>query len=109
MRDPVGSAGGTINVGGINGDDSYAVTPNFGGCVDIWAPGTNLRSDWIGSTTAADTRSGTSYAAPYVTGAVALLLGTAQFTATRPGQLAAAVSAQIDADATQGKITPPAR
>jgi subtilisin family serine protease len=103
--DPVSAAGGTINVGAVNADDSYWTSSDFGGCVDIWAPGTNLQTDSFESNSAAHTDSGTSFAAPLVSGAVAMLLGTGQFASVPPNQLAAQVAAQIDANATLGQIT----
>jgi subtilisin family serine protease len=103
--EPVGSAGGTINVGALNSNDSYASYSDFGGCVDIWAPGTDIQSDSWESPTATRTETGTSFAAPYVTGAVAVLLGTGQFAGVPANQLVAQVAAQIDANATLGQIT----
>lgn len=102
---PVGAAAGSINVGAINENASYSPSSNFGRCVTIWAPGTDLQTDTIGSPTAVTTASGTSFAAPYVTGAVAALLGTSRFAGVPRNQLTAAVSAQIDANATQDLIT----
>lgn len=57
---------------------------DFGPCVKIWAPSWSITSDTIEKTDpsvhdAIDTDTGTSRAAPAVTGAVALLLDTAQF------------------------------
>jgi len=42
--------------------------------IDCWAPGTNILSAWIGSPTATNILSGTSMAAAYVTGVVAVIL-----------------------------------
>src|SRR3546814_4777512 len=50
-------------------DTSYS---NYGSCVDLFAPGTNITSAWNTSSTATNTISGTSMATPHVTGAVAL-------------------------------------
>src|SRR5205814_7201266 len=100
-NNPIGAAGATINVGAVNPDDSYATYSNFGGCVDVWAPGTQIESDTWTSDTAVAKASGTSFAAPYVTGAVATLQGTGQFALATPAQLAT----QLDANASQGKIT----
>ena len=50
------------------------VASNVGSCVDIWAPGANILSASTRSSVASDYRSGTSQAAPYVAGGVALFL-----------------------------------
>ena len=47
---------------------------NYGSCVKIWSPGTNIQSASHLSDSATEFRSGTSQAAPFVAGAIALLL-----------------------------------
>lgn len=54
--------------------DNKASFSNYGSCVDIWAPGTNILSAYLGSTTQLGTMSGTSMATPQVAGAMALVL-----------------------------------
>ncbi|HEY0553568.1 MAG TPA: Ig-like domain-containing protein, partial [Thermoanaerobaculia bacterium] len=48
---------------------------NYGSAIDIWAPASNIVSASRASSTAICTLSGTSMAAPHVTGAAAILLG----------------------------------
>lgn len=64
-----------ITVGATDNKDALASFSNTGSCVDISAPGVNITSSWIGSSnTAVSTISGTSMAAPHVSGAAALEL-----------------------------------
>jgi len=65
--------------------DSRSSFSNYGPCVHIFAPGTNIQSAWIGSNTATNTISGTSMACPHVAGLSATLLGVN--TAMTPVQL----------------------
>ncbi|XP_072046371.1 uncharacterized protein [Amphiura filiformis] len=55
--------------------DVRASFSNYGECVDIFAPGVDILSTWIGSPDATNTISGTSMACPHVTGALCVLLG----------------------------------
>jgi aqualysin 1 len=69
-----GGASASFTVGAAENGGSYASFSNFGSCVAIVAPGVNLRSAWIGSSSATETLSGTSMAAPVTAGVVALYL-----------------------------------
>ncbi|KAI9303047.1 peptidase S8/S53 domain-containing protein [Cunninghamella echinulata] len=61
-------------VGSIDNADKLSYFSSYGTCVDINAPGSNIKSDYIGSTTATTIMSGTSMASPHVAGVAALLI-----------------------------------
>ncbi|MGH3390930.1 MAG: S8 family peptidase, partial [Actinomadura sp.] len=66
------SAGWVQAVGATDSGDYRKSWSSYGGCVDIHAPGSNIWSAYIGSTTATKALSGTSMASPYVAGVAAL-------------------------------------
>jgi len=78
-----------ITVAATDSSDARASYSDVGPCVDIWAPGTNIVSDWNTSSTATNTLSGTSMATPHVVGTAALYL-TGHPSAT-PAEVAAAL------------------
>jgi subtilisin family serine protease len=63
-----------ITVGATSISNWRSIYSNYGKCVDIFAPGTNITSAWNRNDSATSTISGTSMAAPHVTGVVALYL-----------------------------------
>ncbi|KAL8936233.1 MAG: hypothetical protein Q9211_004279 [Gyalolechia sp. 1 TL-2023] len=63
-----------VTVGASTLADERAFFSNFGKCNDIFAPGLNILSTWIGSETATNTISGTSMASPHIAGLLAYLL-----------------------------------
>lgn len=63
-----------ITVGSTTESDARSGFSNFGACVDIWAPGSNIVSVGIFSDTARRSLSGTSMACPHVSGGAALIL-----------------------------------
>ena len=69
-----GSAPAALTVGATTSVDEQSSFSNFGGCVDIYAPGTSIYSATNSGNNAFGTASGTSMAAPHVAGAVALYL-----------------------------------
>jgi hypothetical protein len=94
-----GTVNGVISTNASTITDARSSFSNFGTCTDIFAPGSNITSAWIGSNTATTTISGTSMASPHVAGAAALYLGN------NPSMTPAQVEAAMKADATTGKIT----
>lgn len=56
--------------------DTRATFSNHGTCVDVFAPGQNIKSAWIGSDNAYNTISGTSMASPHAAGLAALILAS---------------------------------
>lgn len=91
-----------VTVGATQSNDARASYSNFGTCVDIFAPGTSITSDWIGSSnTATNTISGTSMATPHVAGVLALHLSI-------DNSLSPAASKDwVTSTATPGKVTSP--
>lgn len=67
-------ASSAITVAATTSSDARASFSNYGSCVDIFAPGQSITSDWIGSSTATNTISGTSMASPHVAGVAAQYL-----------------------------------
>lgn len=63
-----------ITVAATDSTDTRASYSNYGSCVDIFAPGSQINSSWIGSNTATKVLNGTSMATPHVVGVVAEML-----------------------------------
>jgi subtilisin family serine protease len=95
---PAGVAA-AITVGATDVNDKRAYFSNYGKCVDLFAPGVNIRSSIAASNTATASWSGTSMAAPMVAGAAALILDAS------PGYSPGQVRNYLVARATTGKVT----
>jgi len=71
------SADDVLSVGstdiGVADDDVRSYFSNYGPCVDIFGPGSDITAAWIGTPTSVRTISGTSMASPHVAGIAALL------------------------------------
>ncbi|MCU1589741.1 MAG: putative subtilase-family protease [Frankiales bacterium] len=90
-----------ITVSATDRTDTRPAWANYGRCVDLFAPGVDVPSDWATGDSATQTLSGTSMAAPHVAGAAARYLSTHR-TATPAavrGYLTHAATAGIVADA----------
>jgi subtilisin family serine protease len=68
------SAPDACTVAASTDEDEKASFSNFGSGVDVFAPGQDVKSAWIGSSGAVRTISGTSMAAPHVAGLAAYLI-----------------------------------
>merc|ERR1719437_369977 len=64
-----------VTVGSTDSTDRRSYFSNYGSCVDIWAPGSDVVSLLHTSDTGTTSKSGTSMACPHVSGAAALVLG----------------------------------
>jgi subtilisin family serine protease len=92
-------AADAITVGATTVNNVRAGYSNFGTCVNIVAPGTDITSAWSTSDGSSRTISGTSMACPHVSGVAAL-----EFEGNK-GATTAAIRAKIIANAQKGKIT----
>ncbi|KAI1614030.1 cerevisin [Exophiala viscosa] len=63
-----------VTVGASTLADERAYFSNYGTCTDIFAPGYNVLSAWIGSKYATNSISGTSMASPHICGLLAYFL-----------------------------------
>jgi subtilisin family serine protease len=87
-----------ITVGATANNDSRADYSNFGSCLDVFAPGSNVTSAWNGSDSQTHTISGTSMAAPHVAGVVAQRLQAS------PTATPSAVASWLTGNATTGLV-----
>lgn len=92
------SAEGAITVGATDNTDSLSSYSNWGSCVDILAPGSNILSCGNSNDFAEATMSGTSMACPHVAGLVANYLGE------NPDASSAQVKSYLDSSSTPDVI-----
>ncbi|GAA0205752.1 hypothetical protein GCM10009123_11500 [Kangiella japonica] len=90
-------AANAITVGSTTSSDSRSSFSNYGNCLDIFAPGSNIKSAWHNGGT--NTISGTSMAAPHVAGAAALYLQN------NPSATPSQVTNHITSNASSGKVS----
>ncbi|WP_027482832.1 S8 family peptidase [Deinococcus pimensis] len=92
-------ASGVITVASSTSSDARSSFSNWGSCVELFAPGSSIKSAWYTNDTATNTISGTSMASPHVAGAAALYLQG------NPGASPATVRSAIISQTTQGVIS----
>jgi len=88
-----------ITVGATTNQDHRANYSNYGKRLDVFAPGSNITSDWYSSNTATATASGTSMASPHVAGLAAILR------AIYTGENVSQITNRILNKATTNKVT----
>ncbi|MEU6766074.1 S8 family peptidase [Streptomyces sp. NPDC046853] len=88
-----------VTVGATDVKDAKASFSNWGGSLDLFAPGVDITSAWNTNDSATDTISGTSMASPHAAGAAALYL------ADHPSATPAEVSKALAGQAATGKVT----
>lgn len=90
-----------ITVGSTTSTDARSSFSNFGSCLDLFAPGSSIRSAWYTGDTVFNTISGTSMAAPLVAGIAA------RYLQNNPTASPATVASAINSSATTGVVTSP--
>ncbi|TID17502.1 subtilisin-like protein [Venturia nashicola] len=77
LTDPASSGGANgraISVGSIGMKNVVSLFSNTGACTDIYAPGEDIVSTWIGGDSVINPDNGTSMATPHVSGIIAYLM-----------------------------------
>lgn len=90
--------GAALTLGATTNTDNRASYSNWGTCLDLFAPGSNIKSAWYTGDAATVTISGTSMAAPHVAGVAALYLQG------NPSAAPASVANALAANATSGVV-----
>ena len=88
-----------LTVGATTRQDQRSSFSNFGACVDLFAPGSDITSAWYQSDTQTASLNGTSMAAPHAAGAAALYLGA------NPSATPGAVNVALVDDTVTGAIS----
>ncbi len=94
-------AANALTAGSTTSTDARSSFSNFGTCLDIFAPGSSITSDYIGSNSATAILSGTSMASPHVAGVAAL------YRSFNPTHTAAQVASALITNATPNVVTNP--
>ncbi|HEX5586776.1 MAG TPA: S8 family serine peptidase [Acidimicrobiia bacterium] len=90
-----------LTIGATTITDARASYSNFGTCLDLFAPGSAITSDWYTSDTGTNTISGTSMASPHVAGIAA------RYLQGHPAASPASVATALVAAATPNVVTDP--
>lgn len=103
------AAENAITVGATGLSDDRAYFSNYGKCVDIFAPGVNIQSTYMGTKHAITTMSGTSMASPHVCGLLTYYLSLQPSTDSEYSVKGAVTPAQLKKNlisfGTEGIIT----
>jgi subtilisin family serine protease len=94
-----GRVSGAITVGASDQSDTRASFSNYGECIDLFAPGVGIESDYYDGDTSIRSLSGTSMASPHVAGIVALFLEN------HPNASPATVQDSLKAYSTKGVVS----
>jgi subtilisin family serine protease len=100
---PGGNKPSGLTVGATTITDARASYSNFGACLDLFAPGSDIISAGTTSPTSTSVQSGTSMAAPHVSGLAARYLSAA--TSATPSQVMTALINATTANAVTGAGT----
>lgn len=88
-----------ITVGSTTSSDSRSDFSNYGSCVTLFGPGSDITSTWSTSDSSTNKISGTSMATPHVAGVAALYLSE------NPTSTPAQVKAALAAGSSQGRVS----
>lgn len=81
------SAETVVSVGATDSLDNMAEFSNYGNCTHIFAPGVQIDSTWINGPDSHSALSGTSMAAPHVSGAIGSLLSKPEYADLSPKEM----------------------
>lgn len=98
-----GSNSAAVVVGSIDETSSISSFSNTGPCVDLYAPGENILSAWIGAPNVVQYLTGTSMACPHATGVMAYLIATDADLAASPAALKSRLLDMALTDIVHGK------
>jgi subtilisin family serine protease len=93
-----------ITVSATDSTDTRPSWADVGSCVDLFAPGVRIYSDWYSSDTATKTLDGTSMASPHAAGVAALYLQT--HTTSSPATVRNAIVGAATSNAVHNADTP---
>jgi subtilisin family serine protease len=91
-----------ITVAAMDKTDEISDFSNYGRFVDVFGPGTDITSSWIGSNNASKTISGTSMATPHITGLACCILSDNAVAAQTPYEVASEIGIRADKNKLNG-------